>query len=64
MYLLTNGKIITEEGIIEGYDILIENDIIKKICKNGEVDSDEIEVINAYGGFISPGFIDIHADYI
>ena len=45
MYLLTNGKIITEEGIIEGYDILIENDIIKKICKNGEVDSDEIEVI-------------------
>lgn len=64
MYLLTNGKIITEEGIIEGYDILIENDIIKKICKNGEVDSDEIEVINAYGGYISPGFIDIHADYI
>lgn len=64
MYLLTNGKIITEEGIIEGYDILIENDIIKKICKNGEVDSDEIEVINAYGGFISPGFIDIHADYM
>ena len=64
MYLLTNGKIITEEGIIEGQDILIENDIIKKICKNGEVDSDEIEVINAYGGFISPGFIDIHADYI
>ena len=64
MYLLTNGKIITEEGIIEGYDILIENDIIKKICKNGEVDSDEIEVINAYGGFISPGIIDIHADYI
>lgn len=64
MYLLTNGKIITEEGIIEGYDILIENDIIKKICKNGKVDSDEIEVINAYGGYISPGFIDIHADYI
>ena len=31
MYLLTNGKIITEEAILEGYELLIEDNKIKAI---------------------------------
>lgn len=64
MYLLTNGKIVTENEIIEGYELLIENDLIKRIEKKGEIERGTLEVINAEGGFISPGFIDIHSDYI
>lgn len=64
MYLLTNGNIVTEDEILEGYELLIQDGLIKRIGKCGEVDRDGIEVINAEGGFISPGFIDIHSDYI
>lgn len=64
MYLLTNGKIITEEKILEGYELLIEGDLIKKIGKSGEINPQGLEVIDAEGAYISPGFIDIHSDYI
>jgi len=64
MYLLTNGRIITENGILEDYELLIQDDIIKKIEKSGEIDREGLELINAEGGLISPGFIDIHSDYI
>lgn len=64
MYLLTNGKIITEESILEGFDLLIQDDVIKRICRKGEIQGDDIEIVDAEGGYISPGFIDIHADYI
>lgn len=64
MYLLTNGKIVTEKEILEGYELLIEEDSIKKIDKAGAIDRQEIEVIDVEGAYISPGFIDIHSDYI
>ncbi len=61
MYKIINGKIITENEILEGYDLLIEGNIIKSIEKNNK---DNIEMIDAKGGYVSPGFIDIHSDYI
>ncbi|MGG7178190.1 phosphonate metabolism protein PhnM [Clostridium paraputrificum] len=64
MYLLINGKIVTEERILEGYELLIEGDSIKRIEKSGELERDGIEVVDVDGAYISPGFIDIHADYI
>lgn len=64
MYLLTNGKIITEESILEGYELLIEDNKIKAIEREGVISKEGKEVINANGGYISPGFIDIHSDYI
>ena len=60
MYLLTNGKIITEESILEGYELLIEDNKIKAIEREGVISKEGKEVINANGGYISPGFIDIH----
>jgi alpha-D-ribose 1-methylphosphonate 5-triphosphate diphosphatase len=65
MYLITNGKIITESGILEGYDLLIEGDRIKGIVREGETEiSSDVEIIDANNGYVSPGFIDIHADFI
>lgn len=65
MYLITNGQIITEETILTGYDLLIENDRIVKIALQGEFNTVEgVQIIDAAGGYVSPGFIDIHSDYI
>ncbi|WZL74716.1 phosphonate metabolism protein PhnM [Clostridiaceae bacterium 35-E11] len=65
MYLITNGQIVMEDKILTGYDVVIENDIIERIAKQGEIDlKGAFEIIDANGGYIVPGFIDIHADYI
>lgn len=65
VYLIINGLIITENEILEGYEILIEDSEIKKILPSGIIHKDEVkEVIDANGGYIAPGFIDIHSDYI
>lgn len=65
MYLITNGKIITEAAVLEGFELLIKEDRIEQITFKGEIPLDNtIEVIDAKGGYISPGFIDLHSDYI
>jgi alpha-D-ribose 1-methylphosphonate 5-triphosphate diphosphatase len=65
MYLITNGHIVTEAAILEGFDLLIKDDRIEQIAFRGEIPIDEtLEVIDAAGGYISPGFIDLHSDYI
>lgn len=65
MYLITNGLIVTEETILDGYDILIQGDKIARISPRGEIKADgRTEVIDAGGGYLAPGFIDIHSDYI
>lgn len=64
MYLLTNGKIITEEGILQEYDLLIEDDVIRKIGEKGSIRTIGIEKIDLKGSYVAPGFVDIHSDYI
>ena len=64
MYLLTNGRIVTEEEILEGYDILIENDKIRRIAERGTIKAIGVEKIDVKKSYIAPGFIDIHSDYI
>lgn len=68
MYLLKNSKIISEDGILEGYEILIKDDIIVKIEKSEAIekyiDIDNIEVLDVKGNYIVPGIIDVHSDYI
>ncbi|KKB38045.1 phosphonate metabolism protein PhnM [Bacillus thermotolerans] len=65
MYLITNGRIIMEAAVLEGFDLLIKEDRIEQIAFTGEISIDDhTEVIDANGGYISPGFIDLHSDYI
>jgi alpha-D-ribose 1-methylphosphonate 5-triphosphate diphosphatase len=65
MYLITNGMIITEETILEGFDLLVQDDRIVRIARKGELATEEgAEIIDARGGYVSPGLIDIHSDYI
>lgn len=66
--IIKNGRVITPEGIINGY-VLYEDG---KITETGTGDSmpQADEVIDAHGRYVSPGFIDIHthgaggADYM
>lgn len=57
MLAVKNGRIITDEGIIEGKNIIIENGLISKIVDYLPALA---EVVDARGNFVSPGFIDIH----
>ena len=65
MYIIHNGKIITEEAILEGHAVVVEGEIIQAIIPQEVVFTyTDAQVIDARGGYISPGFIDIHSDYI
>ncbi|NOV02944.1 phosphonate metabolism protein PhnM [Paenibacillus planticolens] len=65
MYLLTNGIMITEEALLEGYDMLVQDDRIARIAPKGEIVVEAgTEIIDAGGGYVTPGMIDIHSDYI
>ncbi len=62
MKAIINGKIILEDCILdEGiivFDKNIKSLIFAETLKN--LDVDNIEIIDAKGNFVSPGFIDIH----
>ncbi|MGJ9459134.1 phosphonate metabolism protein PhnM [Oceanobacillus sp. CF4.6] len=65
MYIIHNGKIITEEKILEGSAVVVEGEVIQAIIPEETISSyPGAQKINARGGYISPGFIDIHSDYI
>ena len=66
--IIKNGRVITPEGIIDGY-VLYEDGKITEIG-TGDCMPHAGEVIDAQGRYVSPGFIDIHthgaggADYM
>lgn len=65
MYIIHNGKIVTEEEILEGHAVVVKDEIIQSIIPENKAKLiRNAEFIDANGGFISPGFIDIHSDYI
>lgn len=64
MYLVSNGKLVLEDRIVDNYELLIKDDRIDKIAPAGEIKKDGLEIIDAGGGYVSPGFIDMHSDYI
>ena len=65
MLAITNGKIVLEHEILEGYTLLLKDERIYDIVKETEMDAYPIdEVVNAYGGYVTPGFIDVHSDHI
>lgn len=65
MFIIHNGKIVTEEDILEGYAVVIKGELIQGIIPESDIHIfKDAAFVDANGGFITPGFIDIHSDYI
>ena len=58
MKAVVNGKIILKDRIIEGSALLF-SDVIEGILPVDKIPSDA-EIIDANGGYVSPGLIDLH----
>lgn len=55
-YLIKGATIVNENDLFKG-DVLIENEVIKKIAKDISA-TDDAEIIEAEGKYLIPGFID------
>lgn len=65
MHIIHNGKIITENEVLLGHAVVVSGEeILEIISEEAIADYPEVNYIDANGGYISPGFIDIHSDYI
>ena len=65
MYVIRNGKIVTPEAIVTDHDLIVNGAVISGILpseRNGHHAGHS--VIDARGGYVIPGLIDIHSDYI
>jgi alpha-D-ribose 1-methylphosphonate 5-triphosphate diphosphatase len=64
--IIYNGKIVTEKGVEKGKALVIQDDLIDKIISEDEIEAydQEYKRVDAKGAYITPGFIDIHSDYI
>ncbi len=58
MLVLKNAKIILKDGIVEGVALVI-SDKIEALVPECDIPADA-EVIDCGGGYITPGFIDLH----
>ena len=61
--IIKNAKIYTmsEAGILENADILIQDDKIAEIGTINEEDVEADDIIDVAGKFVFPGFIDAHS---
>jgi len=66
MYRITNGKIVTPFELLLDHDLIIREDRIAALISHQDNDPawESCKIIDAQSGYIVPGFIDIHADYI
>ena len=58
MKAVKNGKIILKDRILDGYALLF-TDVIEGIVPEQNIPQDA-DIIDAAGGFVSPGLIDLH----
>ncbi|MEZ8791306.1 N-acetylglucosamine-6-phosphate deacetylase [Vibrio splendidus] len=58
MYALSNCKIYTGSDVLTNHAVVIENELIKKVCPTSEL-PEGIEVRDLNGANLSPGFIDL-----
>src|SRR5208337_3029602 len=60
--IIENGQVVTPRGIVAGASLTIESGIIVEI-KAGKVNSGAPR-LDARGGYVLPGFVDLHSDAI
>ena len=56
--IITGGRLILDEIVVEDKDVLIEHGIVKEIVDRGK--PRQGPVLDANGDYVAPGFIDIH----
>ena len=64
MIRIINGSIVKSTEVLSGYDLIIKDNKIEDIVLSTDKRFQDYEIYDAKGGYITPGFIDIHADYI
>lgn len=66
MYVIRNGIIVQPDRLLFGYELVVDKDRIAKIQRQGTFDANQpgVGVIDAHDGYVTPGFIDVHSDYI
>ena len=64
MYVITNARIVTPDAVLDNHELVVDADRIVQIRPARAHTTNEAGVIDADGGYLMPGFIDIHADYI
>lgn len=58
-YRISNGRLITDNNIVEK-DILIRDGIIEQLIDRNSSVSDGYEIIDCGGSYVSAGFVDVH----
>ena len=66
MYVIRNGIIVQPDRLLFGYELVVVDDRIEAIQRQGTCDAEGAGagIIDAHGGYVVPGLIDIHSDYI
>ena len=66
MYVIRNGIIVQPDRLLFGYEVVVEGDRIAAIQRQGTLDAEDKDagIIDAHGGYVVPGLVDIHSDYI
>ena len=66
MYVIRNGIVVQPDRLLFGYEVVVEGDRIDAIHRQGSLDTAAAGagVIDAHGGYVTPGLVDIHSDYI
>lgn len=64
MLIIQNAEIVLPDEVKTGNALYVNGDRISKIGPLTETPAAADEVIDAQGGYVFPGFIDIHSDYI
>ena len=66
MYVIRNGIIVQPDRLLFGYELVVVDDRIEAIQRQGTLDVEGAGagIIDAHGGYVVPGLIDIHSDYI
>ncbi len=63
--LVTNGQLVLPDRVVSGGELLLEDGLIRYAGRAGEHRGRVADrVIDAQGGFVLPGFIDMHSDAI
>ena len=62
MKVLTNARVLSENGVRSGHTVVIDEGRIQKIAKNGEIGDNFTEQYDLDGQLLLPGFIDVQVN--